>query len=214
MLRSGFGEVDEPFGGVPCKRGRMRSSRFFGLTLHQLGRMAACWRIQCQRREPFTADDASEVCDIERTQAVRFLREMIRFNLLVVVNGGTRKRCFSVTPRWLLICRKLERLNRLPGVCCKCGEPSVPFPFCGHFLCENCLMGAHRNDFKPSKKKRKRYSVTTVISLQAVVMESSFKPAASSVEKVNLCDGVQTQKEFPFAGCCEPERSGIGHGRR
>ena len=135
-----------------------RSNRFFGLTLHQLGRMAACWQIQRHHKRPFTADDASVVCDIERTQAARFLREMARLELLTVVAGQTRYRHYVVTTRWLIICRKLERLNQLPGVCCKCGAPSVPFPFCGRFLCEECLMDAHREDFKRDGRNGTRYT--------------------------------------------------------
>ena len=135
-----------------------RNVRYFGLTLHQLGRMAACWQLQSARHRPFSIDDIAEACDIDHTQAARFAREMVRLQLLVSVPGNGRYRLYLVTSRWRMICDKLERLNRLPGVCCVCGKPSVAFPFCRRFFCEDCLMIAHRDDFKSDGVNGKRYN--------------------------------------------------------
>lgn len=122
--------------------------RHHGLTLHQLCRMAACWQVEEDLGHPVNVDDVADVCDIERTQAGRFLRAMERRGLFARTDGPTRHTYYTVTARWVAIAVLLRSAGRLPGRCCKCGGRSVSFPFVGRFFCEDHLMQAHRSDYQ------------------------------------------------------------------
>lgn len=118
------------------------------LSLHQLCRMVECWRIETERQRAWTVDDAADACDVERTQAGRFIRSMQRVGLierapaLPRVPGQPRVRLYryQVTVIWLGIAARLRAENRLPGRCCLCGDRSVPFPFLRRWFCADCLM--------------------------------------------------------------------------
>lgn len=110
------------------------------LTLHQLCRMVACWRIEADHGIPWTVDEAAEACDVERTQAGRFIRAMQRRGLLALVRGQGRAYRYEVTIAWMAIAERLQAENRLPGRCCVCGDRSVSFPFLRRWFCADCLM--------------------------------------------------------------------------
>ena len=121
--------------------------RMHGLTLHQLCRMAACRQVEHDLCRAINVDDVAEACDIERTQAGRFLRDMERRGLFVRTVGPTRHVYYGVTASWLAISILLRQEGRLPGQCCRCGGRSVPFPFLRRFFCEDCLMGVTRDEY-------------------------------------------------------------------
>jgi hypothetical protein len=110
--------------------------------------MAACWQVEQDLGRAFTVDDVAAVCDIERTQAGRFLRDMERRGLLRRTTGPTRHTYYLVTAHWLATALVLRAAGRLPGRCCECGARSVPFPFLRRFFCEAHLMAAHRSDYE------------------------------------------------------------------
>jgi len=110
--------------------------------------MAACWQMERDKGRPINVDDVAEVCDIERTQAGRFLREMESRGLFRRTIGATRHVYYGTTPYWIAVTVLLSSKGRMPGRCCVCGGRSVPFPFLRLFFCEDCLMIAHRNDHK------------------------------------------------------------------
>ena len=109
--------------------------------------MAACWQIETDIGHPVNVDDVADVCDIERTQAGRFLRDMERLGLFRRAAGPTRHTYYTVTAQWIAIAIVLRSTGRLPGRCCVCGGRSVSFPFLGRFFCADHLMAAHRDDY-------------------------------------------------------------------
>lgn len=134
----------------------MTGARFAGteLTLHQICRLASCARAQERLCRPFFIADVMPEFDAEEALVGRFLREMVARGYLQESPRPPefwrrRSKFYVVTTRWYIVSDGLRVAGCLPGVCCACGADSaVSFPFLRRFFCRDCLMEAHRDDYK------------------------------------------------------------------
>lgn len=122
-----------------------------GASQHQIADFVACARFQDANQRAFTVMEASNFLDVERTQAGRFLRAMLRRGYLTIVKGLTRHHYYAVTPFGRTWIRELQKSGQIPDRCHLCGKRAEPCRFRGVYLCRDCLTetGDTLNDLLP-----------------------------------------------------------------